>query len=234
MTNIQKKVEETLSEQQVDYTAERDDRVIPVIKKFLGALGNFSFNFNRTKTPEAAKEERESFASFVQTQFIPLAFEHKLQQNDLNYTFQLAGTVVEMLRNRSLIPLDETDPRISDCALAILKDLGAADTLRIRFADDEVDPKKSSELRAELYYGFYNAVVLPAFERYQIKPNEMNHVFEVMAGLIKETGEKVMTTVADARSVAEAKMWGVDNIETIDILTIHKKVVEEEPTLGVY
>lgn len=234
MTDIQKKVEETMSEQKIDYTAERDDRVIPVIKKFLFALGAFPFTFNRDRTPEAAKEERESFASFVQTRFIPLAFEHKLQQKDLNYTFQLAGTVVEMLRNRSLIPLDETDPRISDCALAIFRDLGNADTLRIRFADDETDPEKSSQLRAELYDAFYNAVVLPAFEQYQIKPNEMNHVFEVMAGLIKETGEKVMTTVADARSVAEAKMWGVDDIETIDILTIHKKVVEEEPKTGVY
>lgn len=234
MTDIQKKVEETLSEQQVDYTAERDDRVIPVIKKFLGALGNFSFNFNRTKTPEAAKEERESFTSFVQTQFIPLAFEHKLQQKDLNYTFQLAGVVVEMLRNRSMMPQDETDPRISNCALDIMLQLSEQDTLRIRFTDDEVDPEKSGLLRAELYDQFYREIVVPTLYRYEIQINEVNHVFEVMAGLVKETEGLVKQTVQDARSVAEAKMWGVDNIETIDILTIHKKVVEEEPTPGVY
>lgn len=216
-----------------DYTAERDDRVVPIVSHILKTLGAYDIKFARGKAdPATQKEERESLAEYIRSEVMPEAMKVGLQQSDIPHTFKLASTVIEMLRNRAYTPEDETSERISSCAKEIMLKLGEAETLRIRFQDDQADPVGSGEARANLYSEFFKTIVLPAFEKYEIKFNEVDHVYGIMATLITEVSRMTENTVKDAREVAEQLMWGVDDINSLNILTIHKKVIDSATEKG--
>lgn len=227
---IKEKVNTEIANQERDYTAERNSRVLPLVKDTLYTIGTYLFNFNRDLTPEAANKERESLLTYVRTVFMPNAIGRSLRFNEIDYHFQLTGAVIQMLKSRANTPADEKDERLSKAAQEILARVGAANTLMIDFSADN---DESGLKRAELYDTFYTDIVVPVFEQFEIKSNESAQVFAIIDSLLAGVRETIQAELVSARKVAEAKMWEVDDIDNLDILTIHKKVVEPS-TEGVY
>lgn len=230
---MQEEVVKELENTDRDYTAEQNQRVLPVVKEVLGAMGTFPFDFARDTSPGSDEKERASLAEFIRTEYMTRVLSQKLKQTDVSYTFKLMGMVVEMLRGRAMTPENETDPRLSSAAQQILTELGNQETLRIDFHSDRLDPEASGVARADLYTELYKTVVLKAFADHAIQVNEVNHVFDIMAMLVKSIESKSTETIINARKIAEAKMWGVEDIDDITVLDIHQKAIVPKES-GVY
>lgn len=209
-----------------DYTAERNGRVLPFVKKFLSVLGEHPFTF-QTEAGNAAQEqaENESQNRFYEQKFIPEALKRDLRMKDMPYAFALAKSCIEMLQNRSSTPKAGEEMRVLPAALEILAALGAQPKLMILVKEDEAEA--TGKHRSELYDSFYHDIVVPVFMKHEVAYHEVNQVFAIMIALIDGTERRTAITLKNARNVAEAKLWNVEDTDDLTIRKVHEKCIEK-------
>lgn len=169
--------------------------------------------------------EVKSFNDFYEQKFIAPALEQNLLLRDLRYTFGLANTAVEMLKSIATTPDVGQEYRLVPCALEVYKALGDQPDLMLGVTSDE-DPARGAQ-RSALYEKMYKEVIVPIFDKHEVKYNEVLQVFGILSAIIAEVKHKVDVTISGARVIAEAKLWGIPDIDDLSIMDVHKKCIEK-------
>lgn len=170
-------------------------------------------------------EESASFNSFYEDKFIRQALESNLRVQDISYTFNLTTMAVHMLKSVATTPDKGTELRLQPAALEILEKLGDEPDLMLVVLEGE--PQDKGIKRAELYQRLYNELVVPIFDKYEVKYNETQQVFAIMEALIAQVKERVDRTMDGAREIALAKLWGIEDMADLTIAQVHKKCIEK-------
>lgn len=179
----------------------------------------------RKTIDDEIKSEDNSFHTFYEQKFITPALTRQLRVSDINYTFGLANMAVEMLKSRATSPDSGTELRLKPAALEILAKLGEEEKLML-VVDEKEDPSVGQK-RAELYQRLYNDVVVPIFDKYEVKYNEVMQVFGILQSILMQLKLITDKTIKGAQDIALAKLWGVEDSDDITIQQLHEKCIEK-------
>lgn len=171
-------------------------------------------------------EEDQSYDDFYEKRFIKPALEKDLQVNDLNFTFSLANMAIGMLKSVASAPPPGNELRLVPAAQEIIKKLAEEDNLMLTVSEHE-DPRKGLK-RKELYERLYDEVVVPVFDKYEVKYNEVMQVFGIMSSILSMIQQRTTKTLDGARDIAEAKLWGIEDKDNLTIRQLHSKCVEKD------
>lgn len=196
-----------------DYTEERNVRVLPAVSFILRRLGRF------LKGRTEGMELGDMYIDFYRTLFVPKVIKQDMQCNDINYTFSLTKTAIEMLEARSKTSPDADNPRVTSAGLEIMELLGEQGDLQL-VQKESVSEEKDEEdgiARAKLYDGLYQSIVLPTLSKYGIGYNEVEAVFAEMKLNIDNMALLTTGAFDEARKRADTVKWGVEDIDNLTI-----------------
>jgi hypothetical protein len=104
MTETNPLIEEA-KKQAIDYTKQRDIRVIPVIRDILSRIGQADellidlAKFNQ-------EEINEHFNNFVQVHILPLIMNRDIRITDISHIFKVILLVIDLIKNKVVTTVD--------------------------------------------------------------------------------------------------------------------------------
>jgi len=181
----------------------------------------------RNAISEAIEKEKATFDTFYEQKFIGPVLDTEIRHNDLNYTFSLLNMATEMLKTQAVSPDRGTEFRLVPAAQEILCAMGEVDDLMLIVSEGE-KPSKGLE-RTKLYEEMYRDVVVPIFDKHKVQYNEVLQVFGILQSLIQSVKQRSDVTVNGARAIADAKLWGLDDVDDLTVKAIHQMCIEKQP-----
>lgn len=215
-----------LVDEDTQATIDQNERVLPMVQHFLGALGVYQFKLaglKREGTEYTAEDEEESVKQFYVSQAVPYFIDHNIQLRDTRYLYQLLNTVASMLHSRATEQRDEKIQACFDAAQAILCALGDHDgPLYLDFTQKSNDAKRLAMLEQ-----FITDKVIPICTDYGIELRDFDTVFAFVKAIINRTDGVIQHYLLSAKDLAEQKALGVDSIHAVGVRDIHDFLVAE-------
>ena len=195
----------------VDLTAQRDSRVLPLVSYLFGQLGSFWFSFNddvEGKDEKKIKAENESYNAFYEDVFITSLLERDLQMKDISYLFTMMKTAVAVIEE----VLDEPvySERVKDCAREVFELMALEKTLNLAHLDDK-------DKLLTVYRDIYIRVIEPTFNKHAIRYNEVSLVFTIMKAMLAQIEVRADNTISMVRKVADANAYGIEDIDELTV-----------------
>ena len=110
--------------------------------------------------------------------------------------------------------------RVMECAKEVFALMGEEKTLNLAHREDK---GKSFET----YTGMYERVIKPTFDKHNIQYNEVSLVFTIMQAMLAQVEIRASNTIESAKRVADAMVYGVDDIDYLTVDKVRKVVLGE-------